>query len=306
MNKIDFKNAYYIKLGWGGIWEESSISEGKLRIGWGQQTTEDINQGRWDVIRKQLEKGNSNKGAVTRDLNALKAICQSTEDDIWITFYSSKLWWGRVVGNSILEDNISKYRIVKEGWSDQDIDGNVLLINRISGRLAKIQRFQGTSCRVYTRDDLRRLINNEPSAEYTAIADCKKTLIKEVEKGLKRLHWKDFETFIDLLFRQSGWRRLSMVGKTMKYVDLELEDPITHDQYQVQVKSHANVSDLKEYSDKFSAADYRKLYFVVHTPDSKLLHHKPEKENVELLLPSHIAEMAVNLGLLNWLMSKIK
>ena len=306
MSRFYFENAYYIKLGRTGKWEESSISEGKLRIGWSQQTTEDINQGRWEVIRKQMEDDNPDKGAVTRDLNALQLICHSTQDDIWITFFSSRLWWCRVGRNKIFQDKISKYRRLKKGWSDRDIHGNVLLINRISGRLSKIQGFRGTACRAKEIDDLRRLINDESSAEYTAIADCKKTLIKTVEQGLKRLHWKDFETFIDLLFRQSGWRRLTTVGETMKYVDLELEDPITHDQYQVQVKSHARVSDLKEYSDQFSAAGYRKLYFVVHTPDTKLLHYNPEKANVELLLPSRLAEMAVDLGLVNWLMSKIR
>lgn len=306
MSRVHFDSAYYIKLGRTGKWEESSISEGKLRIGWGQQTTDDINQGRWEVIRKQLERHFTDEGAVTRDLNALQLICKSTKEDVWITFYSSKLWWCRVGNHRIYEDNVSKYRKLSQAWSDRDIHGNVLLINRISGRLSKIQGFRGTACRVKETEDLRRLINDEPSDEFSAINDSKKKLIENVEQGIKRLHWKDFETFIDLLFRQSGWRRLTMVGETMKYVDLELEDPITRDQYQVQVKSHATVADFKEYADQFSAADYRKLYFVVHTPDSKLLRYNPEKANVELLLPSRLAEMAVDLGLVNWLMSKIR
>lgn len=30
---IDFRNAYYIKLGRGGMWEADSIESGKLRLG---------------------------------------------------------------------------------------------------------------------------------------------------------------------------------------------------------------------------------------------------------------------------------
>jgi hypothetical protein len=52
--KVDFKRAYFIKLGRGGVWEESSISESKLRIGYGGQSLQDINGGNWGKIREQL------------------------------------------------------------------------------------------------------------------------------------------------------------------------------------------------------------------------------------------------------------
>jgi hypothetical protein len=49
MSLVDFKNAFYLKLGRGGAWEEDAINTGKLRFGWPGQTLEDINTGRWDV-----------------------------------------------------------------------------------------------------------------------------------------------------------------------------------------------------------------------------------------------------------------
>ncbi len=45
----------------------------------------------------------------------------------------------------------------------------------------------------------------------------------------------------------------------MKYVDMELEDPITGDRYQVQVKSQSTLQEFNEYSKKFSEREYRKL-----------------------------------------------
>ena len=97
-----------------------------------------------------------------------------------------------------------------------------------------------------------------------------------------------------------------MLGETMKFVDLELEDPITHDQYQVQVKSRATLADFESYSRRFNSVAYRKLYFVVHTPEQGLAAVQGGSEDVELILPDRLSEMAVRLGLVEWLMSHIK
>ena len=43
MDKIQFKNAYFIRLGREGEWEESSIKEGKVRIGWHEISLRTIN-----------------------------------------------------------------------------------------------------------------------------------------------------------------------------------------------------------------------------------------------------------------------
>jgi len=310
MKPITFEEAYYIKLGRKGEWEQSSITKDRARIGWDSQTLEDINHHNWDKICKQLKKqfmdnGVTDKGAPTRDLNALRAFVESTSDDVWITFYKGRLWWCRLMG-PVRSDKISKYRKTKGHWSDQDIKKNLLLINQISGRLSKIQRFQGTVCRVKETADLRRLLNHELSKESRAIEVAKETLVKKVESGLHLLHWRDFETLIDLLFTNAGWHRLSMVGNTMKYVDIECEEPITKDLYQIQVKSAAAVTDFTQYSKKFSRRGFKRLYFVVHSPSPDLTSYKPEDKNVELVLPKRLAQMVVDLGLTDWLLKKIK
>ena len=91
----------------------------------------------------------------------------------------------------------------------------------------------------------------------------------------------------------------------MKYADLELEDPITHDKYQVQIKSRAGLADFEKYSSQFSGRGYRKLYFVVHSPDAKLGAQTSTPE-IDLVLPERLSEMAVELGLVDWLMQHIK
>jgi len=305
--KIPIQNAYYVKLGESGKWEESSITESKVRIGWVRQSLADINNRKWKQIHRQIDKYAENKGKATTDTRALQLFTESTLNDIWITFYQSHLWWCRLAKGKVRKDRLSKYRKVEDSWSKVDVEDNPLLIETIPGSISKLQRFQGTICRVRELDDLRRLINHEFSPEYSGIFHSREHLVSDVEQGLKRLHWKNFELLIDLIFRQSGWRRISFVGKSKEFSDIDLEDPITGDLYQVQIKSEATDRDFKAYAESFSVGKYRRLFFVVHSPDDKLIRAKvDEYPDVELILARKVAEMVVDLGLLQWVMSKIQ
>lgn len=319
MKKIEFENAFYIKLGRKGEWEKYSIDKekirkGKIRLGWVNQSLEDMNQRNWEKLKDEIREEMGNKGAATKDFNALRNICESTKRDIWITFYLSRMWWCRVSDGGIEKDNISKYRRVDGSWSDKNLEGQLLSLDQIPGKLSMLQGFRGTVCKVKETDTLRRLLNNERSAEYLEIEKSKKSLIKQVEKGIKNLHWKDFELLVDLLFRQTGWRRISVLGETMKLIDLELEEPITGDLYQVQVKSRASKNDFEKYvnqfknnSERFPNKKIRKLYFVVHSPEKDLLNYQVDKKgNVELLLPDSLAKMTVSYGLVDWLLNNVR
>jgi len=306
MELIACKNAYYVKLGRNGMWEESSLKKNIIRIGWTRQTLSDINAGRWEKIQKQLEKEVVDKGTATRDCRALRMLCDSTNDDIWITFHGNQLWWCKVTDPRIHEDKFSKYRKV-DRWHCRNIFDDPLLVTEIPGRIAKLQGFRGTICKVSEADELTRLINRQHSSEYAAIVHSKEDLCRHVETGLRRLHWKDFETLVDLLFRATGWRRVSVLGETMKFSDIELEEPITGEMYQVQVKSTATTRDLRQYTDTFAGGKYRRLFFVVHTPDRKLTDTPQAADGpVQIILPRRLAEMVVELGLLNWLLNKIR
>jgi len=313
MEPITIKNAYYVKLGKGGKWGDDSIQGGKVRIGWREQTLDDINNWREPIIREKTRLAREQEGlptsktAVSNDVSALSKIVNSTPEDVWITFHGSYLWWCRVAETGIEEDIISKFRGVVEQWSNHDIEGTSLIINQIPGRLSKIQRFSGTICGLGAReiDDLRRLLNNQPSAEFQSISKAKTALIQQVENGLSLLHWKDFEILVDLIFRNAGWRRVSVIGESMKYVDMELEEPITGDLYQVQVKSDATMADFKKYAEQFTKGDFRKLYFVVHNSKDKWA-AVSTYENVELVLQEKLAQMVVDFGLVNWLIKRIR
>jgi hypothetical protein len=303
---IECNKAYFVKLGEEGKWEESCIADSIIRIGWKGQDIRDINSKKWDKIKKELAEEKKNKGEATKDFNALKNICESTNEDIWITFYASKLWWTRVGEEHIYEDNISKYRKSSSPWTSLDTDGNELLINSLPGTLTKTQGFRGTICKVHEKATLLRVLSNKPSKIHNDIKNNLEALYLLTEKAIRELHWKDFETFVDLIFRGSGWKRISMLGETMKYSDIELEDPITKDKYQIQIKSSSSLAEFKEYYKQFSKENFRKLFFVVHSPDSNLQNYTEYPAHVELIKADKLAQMSVELGLVNWLLRKAK
>jgi hypothetical protein len=98
MKPIEFKKAYFLKLGSGGMWEESSIKKNIAHIGWPSLTVEEINSKDWQALKAKSLSRNSykSKGAATADTNALQSFVESTPEDIWITFHAIQLWWGKL------------------------------------------------------------------------------------------------------------------------------------------------------------------------------------------------------------------
>ncbi|WP_214020252.1 hypothetical protein [Methanoculleus sp.] len=305
MESIDFDRAYYIKLGEKGKWEQSSIEEGKMRIGWTNVSLEDIHRGNWDIIERAIRHKVRNPGSATHDFNSLKTIHGSNHGDVWITFYDSKLWWCWLEDGPILEDGISKYRLADGGWHDRSIQGKVLLANALPGTVAQLQAFRATSCTVRPLDTLRRLINGEHTPEYAAVVEAREDLVCRTEALIRHLHWMDFEVLVDLVFTGAGWRRRSVVGKTMKFADIEFEDPINRESYQVQVKSRSTLPEFREYGDRFNRDEFRKLFYVVHSPDDALAaHEEPADSGVVLVPPRRLSAMVVDAGLVGWVLEK--
>jgi hypothetical protein len=300
---VKIRNAFYIKLGRGGKWEADSLARGLMRIGWSDVPVSDINE-HWDAVERRIRAKNVNPGAATKDINALRAIKASTEEDVWITFHASLLWWCRLAPGPVEQDDVSKFRRTAGEWRDCDAHGGLLLTAVVPGVLSQLQGFRGTACKIRHADTLVRLLNAEPSPARQGVLKARAALVKEVQDSLGGLHWKDFETLVDLLFRHAGWRRLSVLGETMKFADLELMEPITEERYQVQIKSSADLSDFEAYRKQFDGRGFRKLFFVVHSPSDKLAKMKSSK-NVELVLPARLAEMVVEAGLVSWMLAKI-
>lgn len=306
MTSIAFGQAFYIKLGRAGSWESDSIKSSKLRFGWSGQTVEDINADNWDQIEQKIRTQYQDKpaGVATTDLNALKSIVKSQSDDIWITFHQAKLWWARVTG-PVCSDDTSKFRQTVAPWSDKDVTGKTLILNELPGKIAQLQGFRGTSCRVQYSELLQRILNGVRSPLATAIRNDLNALEQDVANAIKELHWKDFETLVDLVFRASGWIRVSVLGQQAKAYDLELREPITGYRYVVQVKSQAGVADLHSSVKEFSSTDYQVVFFVVHSPDASLREFCEPDGRVMVIGPEQLAALVVQAGLARWIEDKV-
>ena len=300
------RKAYYIKLGRAGCWEGDSIKNGLLRLGWRGQSISYVNSKLWSEIESQLKSETPGKpGKATTDLNRLRDIAESSEEDIWITFHGAKLWWARLASGPIEEDSISKYRRTLSGWQDRSESGQLLVVNDLPGKIAMLQGFRGTVCQVKEHVLLARILAGERSPLAANITKASEVLCSHLVDVIEQLHWKDYETLVDLVFRHAGWERVSVLGQQAKGYDLELREPLTNARYVVQIKSQATLTDLIETSEQFSPVDYRRIFFVVHTPAPDLNTDKAQLEHVEVVQPEKLARLALEAGLVGWLRTKV-
>ncbi len=307
MAEVFFTNAYYIKLGRAGMWEADSIETGKLRLGWTETTVDDINAGNWKTIHRQIRKELKGKpaGVVTADFNALRRIAESDPNDVWVTFHQNKLWWTRLASGKVRQDKTSKYRVTTQPWSDQSLSGALLTLSNLPGKLCQLQGYRATVCRVNYPDLLLRTLNGTPSQIAESIRSHRATLAQHLAEAIKELHWKDFETLVDLVFRAAGWIRVSVLGQHARGLDLELVEPIMGDRYIVQVKSRAGLSEIRATADQFSRHEYRRIFFVVHSPENSITSAKKIPKHVELVPPERLAILAANAGLAGWIEDKV-
>ena len=152
---------------------------------------------------------------------------------------------------------------------------------------------------------LHSILNGTRSPLATAIRDHRAALAQQLTNAIKELHWKDFETLVDLVFRAAGWVRVSVLGQHAKAYDLELREPIIGDRYVVQVKSRASRADLEKTIESFSPGDFRRVFFVVHSPDDDLVKGIDVPAHVEIVSPQRLGELTMDAGLVTWLEDKV-
>ncbi len=124
---------------------------------------------------------------------------------------------------------------------------------------------------------------------------------RSAQELMKLLEPKDFETLVDLVFSTSGWRRLGMVGRTQKTLDLDLLLPSTGERAFVQVKSKTTSAELSKYAGKLEEhGPYDRMFFVFHSGEAVI-----DDERVSIIGPKQLSEMVVDAGLVNWLIRKV-
>ena len=275
----------FIKLGRGGNWERECIEKDQtIRLGFREANHKQCLEGKWERIRHYYishfkERGNDKpKRDANRTANEIRYFYEEPESTLWITFYATRMWWCFAKSKVVQVADKTKVRKVSGKWSDRDINGRVLLTDSLSGKLLRTQGFRGTICRVKEAQYVLSRINGNELREVTEAKRALATLEEKVSALIKYLHWKDFETLVDLLFRQAGWQRVGQLGKTQKTLDLDLLSPVTNERAIVQIKSSSNANEFSScVADFNNMQGYKMFFYMVHTPEKSLLSSRAKK-----------------------------
>lgn len=303
--KIKPTKALFIKLGRKGKWFDECYKKKVLRLGYSDVAHEDI---LFD-LSSAVSKVYSEKvpKTVTSYTNQIRHFYESDESVLWITFHAQHLYWcfaeKDVYG---IEDGDKEKKTIGK-WSNESIDGKPLLVDNLSGNLLKTQGFQGTICSVSDFDYLVKKINGEELQEVTSVKEDLQKLEKSLSLCIQKLMPKDFEVFVDLIFRQAGYLRTNSIGGVQKEKDIELIAPVTGERILVQIKSETTLRQFKEYEAHFKeikvSGSYDRFYYVYHSPNELNLHS--DMEELEVWDLKKIAELAVSSGLVPWILNKI-
>lgn len=122
-----------------------------------------------------------------------------------------------------------------------------------------------------------------------------------VKELLGLLGPQDFELLVDLVFSTSGWRRLGVVGKTEKTLDIDLMLPSTGERAFVQVKSMTSQAELDDYIHRLEDfGPYDRMFYVYHSGNVE-----SASTRVTVIGPEKLAELVIDAGLTQWLINKV-
>jgi hypothetical protein len=210
------------------------------------------------------------------------------------------LYWGLVDRNppGQSSDGHGVWRNIRDGWRRTDIVGELLSKDRLSGALTKLAAYRGTSCEVDVTDYVVRRINGQKmlAVERALVAS---TEMKAACLGLMQLLVpRDFELLVDFVFTTSGWRRVGVLGKTQKTLDLVL--PSTGERAFVQVKSMTTAAEIAEYVARIDEGPYDRMFYVYHCGIAET-----DDPRVTVIASEHLADLVLDAGLVSWLIRKV-
>jgi hypothetical protein len=294
----------YIKLGEGGHWEPECFKRGIVRFGFGTSEPERFQlcqQGRWAELARAFEKDGKTKGVATRFANESRDFFLDEGSTLWITFMGRTLQWGFCEPEppQAHEDGNGVYRRIRGGWTATDLHGERLTMDRLSGALTQLASYRGTSCSVKASDYVIRRINGTKLPQVQQAVAVQEAMWAALVPLMRMLVPQDFELLVELVFAASGYRRIEIVGKTQKTIDLDLELPITGKRSFVQVKSRTSTAELARYVELIEE-QYDEMFFVFHTGSATT-----HDDRVTVIGPDALARRVFDAGLSDWLIRKV-
>ena len=257
----------------------------------------------WDELTNCFISDGRNKSTANRFTKETRLFFESDTSTVWITFVGEFFYWG-ILESAPPErhlDGDGVWRKVAGGWRNTDVNGEVLTKERLSGALTKLAAYRGTSCSVDVADYVIRRIHGQKVPEVERAIEASKKMKESVQELMTLLTPQDFEILVELVFSTSGWRRQGSVGKTQKFLDLDLTLPSTGERACVQVKSKTTSKQLAEYIEKMGeAGPFHKMFYVYHSGEARA-----DDERVRVIGPKDLANLVFDAGLTTWLINKV-
>lgn len=290
-----------------GAWAQACFDKGVIDFGYDQISHDLCMVEDWAAVSEQLKAMGRGKSKVTDGIREIRDFYALGADVLWVTIANSHLWWAFATPDvewlAPRDGRGSRFRRTVDGWHNTDISGVPLRLEQLSSRLTQVAGYRQTICAVKAKDYLLRRLNALEDRLMVKANLAKRDLIDTAQRMIEGLHWADFELFIDLLFARSGWQRRSILGGQMADADLILEQPTIEERAFVQIKSTARQRELDDYLWRFRNGGYDRFFFICHSPIGDLKILQPGK-NLHLWTGQRLAQLALDLGLTNWLVEK--
>jgi hypothetical protein len=306
--KIEAERCLFIRLGKSRDQTEQCIVAGELRLDYPQVSHEFCVDGRWTQVESQLAGENPDRESAVRHTKQIRAFYEASAVTLWITFHADCMWWAFAAPGASARANGIKVRSTIDGWHQCDVNNQPLAADRLSGGLLAVQAYRGTICAVEPCYVLHKINCADPpraAAADRALAG----LIDSLQPVVERLHPRDLEVLVDLIFRNAGWQRVGVLAETETDIDLALESAVTGERIAVEVKAQATIEDYREYANRYlSMIGFDRFYFVTHS----LIDAEVAKESVgagnaagvSFWGSRSIAQRAAHSGLAQWLLDK--
>lgn len=301
----------YVKNGRGGRWWAAAKERHQAHFGWSSVPGELLLRADLRAIEEIIRNCAKDEGAATRDLSQLADVIEEPGRHIWITFEDRCLWWCTLLkGPTINPEGESEalghfWLACDQPWSNRSLGGRSLSITDLSGRVTSTAGFRGTLCTPKAEPEILRILSDQKDEDAAEIQRTRDVYEAAVGRGIQRLSPQDFELLIDLALVRSGWVRVSTLGGSTEGIDLEVKNAAMDETAYVQVKSVADQAVLEEYVGRFmnSRERYSRMIFAVHTPKGEV--SVPRGQPVHVWTGPHLAQLAVRLGLGEWIEGKL-
>ena len=262
--------------------------------------------GRWTQVDSQIAPTDQDREDSARHTNQIRAFYEASASTLWITFHADCMWWSFAAPGVSQRDG-TKVRSTIDGWHQYDVKNQPLATARLSGGLLAVQAFRGTICAVEPSYVLHE-INCVDAPRVAAAAHALTALIDSLKPIVERLHPRDLEVLVDLIFRNAGWQRVGVLAETETDIDLALESAVTGERIAVEVKAHADIEDYREYAARYrSMVGFDRFYFVTHSPiDTEVAKESAAASitGIQFWGSRCIAQRAAHSGLAQWLIDK--